>query len=522
MTDIPVIVPVVAALVIVGLQYLLAPWFLQLLVPAHVLDPRDGGYATDQPIGRIVADACRVADVPLVRLGIVDDGTPNAFTFGRTRRDARIWVTRGLLERLDEEELEAVVAHEVAHIRNYDFAVMTAASVVPMVLYYAYLGTRTNGRPEALAAALVAWVGYLVAQLAVLALGRAREVGADHASCARTGNGDALCSALVKVVYGIGEEREARAARVKELVEHEQKRIARKLEARGRRMRVAGTLGIAQDRGAGALAGAVETSLSQAEVMQALRWDACNPWSVAEEKLSTHPTVVSRIAALERSGLPGAPKAWRAADVTASCSGPELSRARRRFAGEALLRLGGWFALVAAVVVLRLAGTDADRLAACLLLVAGVILALRAVVMAPLGAPERVSGVRALLDRLDASPVSGILVRVRGSVVGRVDSGAVFSPDLTLRDGSGLVPLLWVQPLPFARTLFGLLQADEFVGRDVEAVGWYHRGAAGPWIELRELRARDAGRTRCWMWAGRVVLSLAVLLAGAVAVVLTV
>ena len=115
----------------------------------HGLSERTAtGYATEHPLGRIVAERCKQAGVPLVKLGVVDDGNPNAFTFGHTRGDARIWITRGLLERLDERELNAVVAHEVGHVKNRDFIVMTVAAVVPMVLYLIYVvGTRA-GRNE--------------------------------------------------------------------------------------------------------------------------------------------------------------------------------------------------------------------------------------------------------------------------------------------------------------------------------------------------------------------------------------
>jgi len=61
-----------------------------------------------------------------VKLGIVDDGMPNAFTFGRRRGDARIWLTRGLFERLDEAELDAVVTHEIGHIKHFDFVVSSS------------------------------------------------------------------------------------------------------------------------------------------------------------------------------------------------------------------------------------------------------------------------------------------------------------------------------------------------------------------------------------------------------------
>src|SRR4029078_2562177 len=134
----------------------------------------------------------RETGIPLVKLGCVDDGNPNAFTFGRTPRSARMWVTRGLLERLDERELDAVIAHEVGHIKHWDFAVMTVAAVIPMVLYLVYLMARSATREEARAVAIGAYVAYLVSQFMLLALSRARETAADHWSCECTGDGDAL------------------------------------------------------------------------------------------------------------------------------------------------------------------------------------------------------------------------------------------------------------------------------------------------------------------------------------------
>src|SRR5207248_9517515 len=200
----PLWFPFAFAIACMLVMYGVNPRIIEWLVPASIIEQTAGGYATDHPLGRIVAARCKQAGVPLVKLGIVDDGNPNAFTFGRTRGDARIWVTRGLLERLDERELDAVVTHEIGHVKNRDFIVMTVAAVVPMVLYLVFLIARQAGRDEAKAVAIAAYLGYIVAKFTLLALSRAREYSADHWSCQATGDGDALCSALVKVAYGMG------------------------------------------------------------------------------------------------------------------------------------------------------------------------------------------------------------------------------------------------------------------------------------------------------------------------------
>src|SRR5437763_10786026 len=177
--DAPVWFPAVFAIVFMLVQYAVNPLIIQWLVPARVIEHDEERYVTDHAVGEIVGNRCHQAGVPLVKLGIVDDGNPNAFTFGRTPRDARMWITRGLLERLDERELDAVVSHEVGHVKHWDFAVMTLAAVVPMVLYLVFLVTRRSDRQGKLIA-IGAYVAYWVSYFTVLALSRAREYAADH------------------------------------------------------------------------------------------------------------------------------------------------------------------------------------------------------------------------------------------------------------------------------------------------------------------------------------------------------
>jgi Zn-dependent protease with chaperone function len=513
---VPVWIPFVVAMLVVAAQWAASPYLIQWLVPADELERTADGYATEHPLGELVARRCRDAGVPLVRLGIVDDGTPNAFTFGHVPGNARIWVTRGLLERLDERELDAVVAHEVGHVRQNDIVVMAIASTVPLILYYVFLAFRESRNQNTAPAMVGAFLVYLLSEFVVLGLSRARELGADAWSCRLTGDGDALCSALVKVGYGMGEVDAERAREAREIAkkgDKDAKKAHAARERRRRRVRAAGALGIADPAGGSTILAAAEQGLDGREVIGALRWDTCSPWARFEQLFSTHPLVVRRIAALEDSGLPGAPTRWSAREVAQSCEGPQLSAARRRFALELPVRYAPWVAIAVALLA-----WSADRyvLIAQAVAALGVALLVKAWFARRPGEAEPIDRVASLMGRLDASPVTGLPVSVRGEVIGRATPGYALSPDLVVQDESGFVPVLYRQPWPFARTAFGLLRVPDLMDQRVFVRGWYRRTPA-PVLELRELVPADGRRVRGFGWVASYVVAGVVTLAGAIA-----
>ncbi|HEV8183789.1 MAG TPA: M48 family metalloprotease, partial [Candidatus Angelobacter sp.] len=119
----------------VGIQYLIGPWLIELFL--------DINWSAELPARNreFIEKLCMERGLKVPHIGIIQSGTPNAFSFGRVRSDARVVVTSGLLSILTPEEANAVLAHEIGHIEHWDFAVMTIAALAPMMLYQLYVVT---------------------------------------------------------------------------------------------------------------------------------------------------------------------------------------------------------------------------------------------------------------------------------------------------------------------------------------------------------------------------------------------
>lgn len=320
----------------------------------------------------------------------------------------------------------------------------------------------------------------------------------------------------MKIAYGMGEVDAERARRTEQLTRDKDKRgqkAWRREQARYRRVRAAGVYGIADPASGPGVLAAGEQGLDPREVIGALRWDTCNPWARFEQVLSTHPLVVRRIAALEASGLPGAPTRWSATAVARSCVGPELSRARRRFALELVVR-----AAPLAAVLTGVYAWHAHRwvLLAQAVVALGVALFVRTATGRPLTSVQQVDRVASLLRRLDASPVTGLPVSVRGHVIGRGMPGYVLSPDLVVQDSSGFVPVRYRQPWPFARELFGVLSAPDLVDQEVLVTGWYRRAPA-PVLELRSMVPAHGRTVRGFLWVASYLAAVGLAVGGGLA-----
>ena len=157
-------------------------------------------------IGRLAQQA----DLPKPKVAVADSRVPNAFATGRSQSNSAVCVTTGIMNTLSEEELEGVIAYELAHVKNRDVMVMTIASFLStiafLVVRWGWLfagGDREGGQAPVFVAIIASLVVWVFSFLLIRALSRYREFAADRGGAAITGKPSALASALLKISGGM-------------------------------------------------------------------------------------------------------------------------------------------------------------------------------------------------------------------------------------------------------------------------------------------------------------------------------
>jgi heat shock protein HtpX len=155
---------------------------------------------------RMVERLSQQADLPKPKIAVADSRVPNAFATGRSKKSSAVAVTTGIMDTLDQDELEGVIAHELAHIKNRDVMVMTIASFLSTIAFMVVRwgaffggGSRRQGGGGVIVAILASLVVWIISFLLIRALSRYREFAADRGGATITGKPAALASALMKI-----------------------------------------------------------------------------------------------------------------------------------------------------------------------------------------------------------------------------------------------------------------------------------------------------------------------------------
>ena len=180
----------------------------------HAMGAREVTPQEAPELHSMIERLCIQADLPKPKIAVAYTEMPNAFAIGKSQKSATVCATTGIMKLLSPAELEGVMAHELAHVKNRDVMIMTIASffasVAAMILQFGFLfgggqhgGGSDDEGPGFLVILLASLVVYVLSFLLMMALSRYREFSADRGAALTTGRPSALASALRKISSGM-------------------------------------------------------------------------------------------------------------------------------------------------------------------------------------------------------------------------------------------------------------------------------------------------------------------------------
>lgn len=468
-----------AVIILMLIQFLISPWLTDLNMKWFYKANFDA--PIPDYLRRFIEETCESKNMKYPKVAVIYDGAPNAFTYGRTKNDARIVITQGIFDLLDEEEVKSVVAHEIGHAVHYDMLLMTVVQLVPMALYAIYdacmratksAAKRSSDDDDKAAAGLaliglVALLLYVISEYVILWFSRTREYYADDFSARATQNPAALASALIQIGLGLS---------------------TRKSSAKSDKMRHSASspsaLGISDIKtSAGISVCALENGYINREyVKEAMKWDLWNVWAKLYELSSTHPLVSKRVLALGKVSEEFGQRPF----VDFDLEKPE-SYVDDFFRELVLIFLPSFCIIAGAIAGIVLLINPVTVNMGMVAIAGGIVLALLASLLKfrhchPGGYEPR--DIRDLLGEVKVSGITSIACELDGEIIGRGNPGCIFNEDYVLQDDTGIMLLDYDQPLRVVNKIFAIFKSAENFHKQVHVIGWYRRKPI-PYVEIK-------------------------------------
>ena len=404
--------------------------------------------------------------IPFPKIGIIEDDNPIAYTYGSTVFNARIILSRGIFTYLEEEEREAVVAHELGHIVHRDFIIMTIANTILQILYETsqiFLRTKSGRKKEKTDIlyifGLITYIFYQLSFYTVLFLSRVRERYADEFSARVTKNPNLLSKALIKIAYGI-------------IAKEENPKSMKLLES----ARALGIMGFRTAKEVGLIAKV--TNLDYQKIAKVLSYDFINPWAKISELKSTHPLTGKRLLWLDEIAkemglepLFNIPKIIKETQIN-------QKQIWSNFILGVIINFLPSIAILI-LLILPLLGVNYHPIflfPPFWITFLGISLIFRTIYRFPSFDNTETKNILSLMEDLYADPIKGKPIILRGTIVGRGMAGYYFSEDLMLQDETGLIYLNYQSGIPLVGNLFfALKKVEKIIGKEVEIRGWFFR-----------------------------------------------
>lgn len=463
-----VLYAIVGSIIILILQFLISPWLTDLSMKWFYKAKFD--YSIPEYLNSFIKEECEKYNIKNLKIGYIDDGAPNAFTYGRTKKSARIILTRGIFELLNENEVKAVVGHEIGHIVHMDMLVMTAVQIVPLVLYAIYQMLVENDsdddKGKAQIVGFIAYILYIICQYIILWLSRTREYYADSFAIYETKSTKYLAEALVKIGFGL-------STNVSKVSKNN-------------------TLGIFDSKAGKSLAITTmsEGAVSKDNIKNAMKWEMWNPWAKWFELNSTHPLISKRLLAISNKAKEFNEEPYIVFDLqkTESYVDDFLLELLISFAPSILIVIG---------LIIIIFSEEFNNISIILFII-GLCLSYVKFIRAHKSGYS-FKTIKDLLGEVKVSHVTSIPCILKGTIIGRGNPGCIFNEDFVIKDETGIMFMDYNQPLMLVNKIFALFKSKEYFDKEVEVKGWYRRSPV-PYVEIYEYTV-DGKTKKIWTYS---------------------
>lgn len=494
MMDLSILNSIVALIIVIVLQYLFSPFLTDLSMKLFYRARFD----IEMPVylKEFITKVCQDNKMKYPKLGYINDGAPNAFTYGHTKNDARIILTKGIFDLLSEDEVKAVVAHELGHAVHYDMAVMTLAQLVPLVLYAVYemlakhVDSDDKNASKLAAIGYVAYILYIVCQYIILWLSRVREYYADSFSVETLKNPNLLASALVKIGYGLSTST----------------RKEGKVSAASKN-----TLGIFDSRTSKTLivSSYNNGTISKDRIKNAMKWEMWNVWAKWYELNSTHPLISKRLKALsDMSGAYGV-EPFIKFDLVKEESYVD------DFFAELFIKYLPILVLIISFVVIGINYESIGKYLLASIGIASILFSITLFIQMKRRYPNsnyKETTVEELLGEVKVSDVTAIPCILSGQIIGKGNPGCIFSEDFVIKDNTGIVFLDYNQPVYLINKIFAIFKSSSYINKVITIKGWYRRSPV-PYVEINSMNI-DGKIKKCYTYGTSKVVTWLFALAG--------